>query len=79
MTSDRTRWTRREGEAGAGAVTEDVEAEEGETGAETGTGRGGETGETETEEGDTDQSGLHPILIFYPPSPRHHTSHSTVV
>ena len=56
-------------------MTEGGEAEEGETGAETGTGRGGETGETETEEGDTDQSGLHPILIFYPPNPAiiHHT------
>ena len=54
-----------------------AEEAEGETGAETETGRGGESA-AETEEGDIDQSRI-PILIFSSHSdPTINTSHSTV-
>ena len=72
LTSDRTKWSRREGEVGAGAETG---GEEGETGAETGTGRGGESA-VETGEGDTDQFILPTNTdILSPPQPiLHHTN-----
>ena len=74
LTSDRTKWSRREGEVGAGAETG---GEGGGTGAETETGRGGES-VAETGEDDTDQFIILPTNtdILSPPHPniRHHAN-----
>lgn len=74
LRTSRTKWSRREGEVGAGAETG---GEEGGTEAETETGRGGES-VAETGEDDTDQFIILPTNtdILPPPHPtiRHHAN-----